>query len=242
MQKYFVSSESFSKKMITGDDVFHIKNVMRLSTGDEIIIGANKQSFIAIIESINSDYVSYKIKETIDGNNELPFFVSIMQGFPKEDKLEEVIKHGTELGASEFIPVLMKRSIVKLDKERASKRTIRYNKIAKEAAEQSLREIIPLCLEPKKLTEIDFSKYDYLVYCYECLAKENNKDFKKVIKSLKPNSKICILIGPEGGIDKSEAEFLDSKGFVSVSLGKRILRTETAVFYCLSAISYEWEL
>ena len=211
MQKYFISDDDFKNNKITSDDVFHISNVMRYKAGDKILIGNNKKVFLAKINEITKSYVTYEIIEEKIGNTELPVFISIYQGYPKGDKLDDIIKHSTELGVSEIIPTLMKRSVFKLEEKKKDSKLTRFRKIAKEAAEQSERLIIP------KIPDI-------------------------IIKQLKENDKVAIVIGPEGGIDETELNYLLSQGFIPASLGPRILRTETAPLYALSAISYELEL
>ena len=243
MQKYFVNDNDFNSNKITSDDVFHISNVMRYKIGDNILIGNNRKSYLAKITEITKSFVSYEIVEEKIGNTELPVFVSIYQGYPKGDKLDDIIKHSTELGVYEIIPTIMKRSVFKLDEKKKESKIIRFNKIAKEAAEQSERLIVPNIPDIKYLKKIDFSEYDYKILCYEEDARNNELlQFKTIIKKLKQNDKLAIIVGPEGGIDNEELDYLKSIGFVSASLGPRILRTETAAFYALSAISYEMEL
>ena len=243
MQKYFISEEDLASNIITGDDVFHIRSVMRGKIGDLILVSDEKRTCLAKIASITNSEVAFEIVNEEIGNNELPVFVSIFQGYPKGDKIEDIIKHGTELGAYNFIPTLMKRSVFKLDPKKKESKLLRFNKIAKEAAEQSFRAYVPRVLDIPYLKAIDFSAYDKLVLCYEESAKEGeSSNFKKIVKDLRPNDKIAILIGPEGGIDEAELDYLLAKGFIPCALGPRILRTETAVFYALSAISYEMEL
>ena len=243
MQKYFIKKEDLDNLVITGDDAFHIKNVMRCRVGDQFLVSDQTQTLLVKIKEFSSLGVSFEIVKEEIGNKELPVFVSIFQGYPKGDKIEEIIKHGTELGAYQFIPTIMKRSVFKLDPKKKDSKLVRFNKIAKEAAEQSYRDIIPTVNDIKNLKEIDFSSYDLKIVCYEETAKENEyQAFKTAIKSLKGNDNIAVLIGPEGGIDSSEIEYLLNKGFILCALGPRILRTETAVFYVLSSISYEMEL
>ena len=242
MQKYFISNEELLNLKITGDDVFHIKNVMRSRIGDEILIGANSKSYLAKITKI-ADEVSFEIIEEKIGNHELPVFISIFQGYPKSDKIEEIIKHSTELGASEIVPTLMKRSVFKLDPKKKDSKIKRFEKIAKEASEQSFRDIIPEIGDIQELKKIDFNGFNKRILCFEDDAKDGEvSNFKDVVSSLKPGDKVAVVIGPEGGVDIDEVEWLKSQGFVSCGLGPRILRCETVVFYVLSAISYELEL
>lgn len=243
MQKYFLSKSELEEKKITGEDVFHIRNVMRGKPGDMAVVCDEEHSYLVKFSRLSDREVTFDIVEEIIGNHELPVFVSIFQGYPKGDKLEEIIKHGTELGAYEFIPTLMKRSVVKLEEKKKEAKLVRFNKIAKEAAEQSYRDRIPRVVDIQFLREIDFSDFDVKLVCYEESSKNGElTEFKKAIQSLRAGSRVAIVVGPEGGIEPSEIDYLKTKGFVPVSLGKRILRTETVVFYCLSAIGYELEL
>lgn len=243
MQKYFISTKDLENKVITGDDVFHIRSVVRSRIGDEILVSDENKTYLVKITSITNNEVAYEIIKEEIGNTELPVFVSIFQGYPKGDKLEDVIKHGTELGAYEFYPVIMKRSVFKLEPKKKEAKLLRFNKIAKEAAEQSFRLKIPKVVDILSLKQIDFSKYDKKILCYEETAKNNDlSNYKSIISTLKPNDKVAIVIGPEGGIDDSEVNYLLEQGFIPCALGPRILRTETAIFYALSTISYEMEL
>ncbi|MGM9969942.1 MAG: RsmE family RNA methyltransferase [Anaeroplasma sp.] len=243
MQKYFIDSASFENKIINGDDAFHIKSVMRMRVGDEIIVSSMGKSYQVKLSSIANDEVSFEVIKELIGNVELPVFVSIFQGYPKGDKIEDIIKHGTELGACEFVPTLMKRSIFKLDSKKKDNKLIRLNKIAKEAAEQSFRDIVPSVKDILSLKSIDFKNFDIKIVCYEENAKNKEiSNFKSILTSLKAGQRVAVVIGPEGGIDSTEISYLESLGFRCCSLGPRILRTETAVFYVLSSISYEMEL
>ncbi|MBR3618038.1 MAG: 16S rRNA (uracil(1498)-N(3))-methyltransferase [Acholeplasmatales bacterium] len=243
MQKYFISVDDFRNNKITSDDVFHISNVMRYKIGDSILIGYDKKEYLSKIVEITKNYVAYEIIEERIGNTELPVFVSLFQGYPKGDKLDDIIKHSVELGVYEIYPTIMKRSVFKLDEKKKDSKIIRFNKISKEAAEQSERLIVPAIPDIKYLKTIDFSSYDYKILCYEESARNNELfNFKTIIKKLEKNNKVAIVIGPEGGIDSSELDYLLKQGFIPCALGPRILRTETAPLYALSAISYEMEL
>lgn len=243
MQKYFISHDDFINSKITGDDVYHIKTVMRFKVGDEIVISDEAEEIVASICEIEKNYVRFKKIMAIQNNNELPFLTDLYQGYPKSDKLDDIIKHTTELGISNIYGVITKRSIFKLQDGKLESKIARFNKIAKEASEQSNRKRLSHFIDIKNLNKIDFSSYDTLIVCYEESAKQNEcSNFKKAVKNIKEGSRVCILVGPEGGFDKSEIDDLLKQGFIACGLGPRILRTETAALYALSAISYEWEL
>lgn len=243
MQKYFISKENLKQAKIVGDDAYQISTVLRYKGGEKIMVSDGDASYFAKVLSVTKDEVSFEIMEEKTGDTELPVFVSIFQGYPKGDKMEEIIKHGTELGASYIYPTFMKRSIVKLEDKKIKSKLERFQKIAKEAAEQSFRNKIPMIPSIPYLKTIDFDAYDVKILCYEENAKNGElSEFKKIISTLKPDMKLAVVIGPEGGIDDSEVEYLKKKGFIPCALGPRILRTETAVFYILSSISYEMEL
>ncbi len=243
MQKYFISNEEFTNCKIISDDVFHIKNVMRAVVGTNIIVSNEEEEYICEITKIEKNYINFQKKQAIINQNELPFLVDLYQGYPKGDKIDDIVKHGVELGINNFFGVITKRSVFKLDEQKKIAKLGRFNKIAKEAAEQSNRKRLSKMIDIIKLDKIDFSSYDIKIVCYEESAKQNEfQNFKKEIKKIKPNMKICVVIGPEGGIDDTEIDFLIKKGFILCGLGPRILRTETASMYVLSAISYEWEL
>ncbi len=243
MQKYFIPKESLENRIIDNSDVFHIIKVMRFRIGDEFLVSDNDKTYLVKITSFENNKVSFEIVKEETGNNEMPVFVTIFQGYPKGDKFEDIIKHGTELGAYEFYGVVMKRTIVKIDEKKKESKIERFNKICKEASEQSLRFRTSKVVDILPLKKIDFSKYDKKIVCFEESAKNNeSSNFKAILSTLKPNDKVAILIGPEGGIDDDEIKYLESLGFVCCGLGPRILRTETASMYCLSSISYEMEL
>lgn len=243
MQKYFISTVEYKEKRIMGEAVFHIKNVMRARVKDEFIVSTEVVEALVFITSITKEYIEFAVKEEIENENELPVFVDLFQGFPKGDKLDLIAKTSTQLGIHRIVPCMMKRSIAKIDDSKVESKRIRLAKIAKEAAEQSNRRYVPLVDIPQHLECIDFSMYDYKIVCYEEDAKGKEKSrYKQIVKSMKPKDKICVVVGPEGGIDSKEIEYLNSLGFVSVALGPRILRTETAIQYVLSSISFELEL
>ena len=251
MQRYFVDSkywdEDFSEVMIVGDDVHHISRVMRGKIDDEIIcIHPDQTIALCVISEIENDFIACKVIKKMDNIYELPIDVTIIQSLPKGDKLELIIQKSTELGAKEFMLYNASRSVVKWDNKKADKKLLRFNKIIKEAAEQSYRAIVPQISTPLNLNEMInlTTDYDIKLVAYEEEAKKSEDSLNRFSEKLKqaiPGIKICILIGPEGGFSESEITQFKLSGFIPITLGKRILRTETASLYALSAISYHFE-
>lgn len=243
MQKFFISEAEFSNKILTDDVAFQIRSVLRSRINDEILLGLNGKTYRVIITEITNKEVRFSLLKEETGNHEQPVFISLFQGYPKGDKLESIIKYGTQLGINEINPILMKRSIFKLDSNKKDSKLLRFTKIAMEAAEQSFRDVVPKICDIKRLEECDFSSYDIKMVCYEETAKQGEiSAFKRTLKNMKINDKVAIVVGPEGGITPEEINHLEDLGFICVGLGPRILRTETVVFYVLSVISYELEM
>ncbi len=243
MQKFFITPEEFHQKRILFDIAFQIKNVLRGKLNDEFLIGVQDKTFLVRITKIESNEIHFGVIQEETGNQELPVFVTLFQGYPKGDKMETIIKTATQLGIYEVCPTITHRSIVKIEEKKRETKIERFQKIACEAAEQSLRNVVPRILDITKLKEIDFSKFDKKIVCYEEVAKNNEEStFRKLISELSCKDKVAIVVGPEGGLTKEEVEDLKEKGFIAVGLGPRILRTETVVSYVLSCISYELEL
>lgn len=247
MYKFFVPANQIKENeiIITGKDVNHISNVLRLRINEKIII-CNKEegiSYITEILNIDKDEVVCKIISREDDTTESNINIDVYQGIPKSDKMEYIIQKGTEIGAKRFIPVEMSRCIAKIDKKSEAKKIDRWQKIAEVASKQSKRDIIPKVENVEKIEDIckNIPKYDIILLAYE---NENNISIKDELKKLDKNKElnIGIIIGPEGGLEESEVEKLISCGAKCVSLGKRILRTETASIVMISDIIYEFEL
>ena len=236
MPRYFVEEYNISNLIIDNDNFHHLKTVNRVKIGEEVDLFFNDVTYKVKITKINKDNLIFEIIDQFYYDTEFNFKVTIMQGYPKGDKLEEIIKHSTELGVYEIIPVIMDRTIVKIDDSKKQAKINRLNTIAKEAAKQSRRNYIPKINDIKKITEIDSNLYNVKIFAYEAECTNSDKKFLNIINSIKENDNVIIAIGPEGGFSNEEAKYLIDKGFIPVSLGKRILRTETAGLYCLSAI------
>ncbi|GAA0341054.1 16S rRNA (uracil(1498)-N(3))-methyltransferase [Bacillus carboniphilus] len=248
MQRYFVDSEQMDHDQIfiKGEDAHHINRVMRMKSGDSfIVVLPDGRSSVCEITQIEENQVTAKSSGWTKEEKELPIRVAIGSGLPKGDKLEWIIQKGTELGAHEFIPFNAARSIVKWDQKKSDKKLQRWEKIAKEAAEQSHRTIVPKIYAPINLKEVitkskDFS---YKMIAYEEEAKKGQRSrFASILQSLNQEDSLLVLFGPEGGFSEQEVKELEENGFISVGLGPRILRTETAPLYVLSAVSYHFEL
>jgi len=245
LQRYFAENveDTF---LIKEDDFHHITRVMRMKPGEEIYcVNSNQQAARCTIENITENEIVAKVIQWIEDDMELPVTVTIVSGLPKGDKLEWIIQKGTELGAHEFIPFIASRSIVKWDAKKSDKKISRWNKIAKEAAEQSHRADIPNVSAPVSLKELIkmAPDYDVLIIAYEEEAKAQElANLVRSLSSMKKGQSLLVVFGPEGGLADSEVELLKEEGFVACGLGPRILRTETAPLYLLSAVSYHFEL
>lgn len=247
MYKFFVPQEQIENGeiIIVGEDINHIVNVLRLKKSEKIIV-CNKDcgiSYITEIIELNNDYVKCKIISEESISYESRVNVDIFQGLPKADKMEYIIQKSTELGVKNIYPVEMERCIVKIDKKSEFKKIERWQKIAEVAAKQSKRDIIPEIKNIINLEKIcqNIENYDKILVAYENENKKTLKDeLKKLDKSKKLN--IGIVIGPEGGLSEQEVNKLMVNGANVITLGKRILRTETASLVILSDIMYEFEL
>jgi 16S rRNA (uracil1498-N3)-methyltransferase len=247
MQRYFVKEyETNGQMVISGDDYHHIHRVMRMAEEDKLIcVDSSGKSYICTIAEITDKKIICNVVECEGGTSELPIHVTIASGLPKGDKLEWIIQKGTELGAAQFVPFTAARSIVKWDAKKADKKVERWQKIAKEAAEQSHRNIVPTVHVPVNLTSlIEASKdYDAKIIAYEEESRKGEASvLAQTLQRLNLNDSLFVVFGPEGGLTPKEIQQLQENGFQSCGLGPRILRTETAPLALLSAVSYHFEL
>ena len=247
MYKFFVDDEQIKNGYvkIIGSDVKHISNVLRLNKNDKIIV-CNKQTFksyISEIENIIKEIVRCLIIDEIIETTEAKVEVDLFQGLPKSDKMEYIIQKTTELGVKNIFPVSFERSIVKLDNNSEIKKIDRWNKIAEASAKQSKRDIVPKVERVIKLENIcqNIDKYDIILVAYE---NEKRTSLKIELSKLDRTKslKIGVIIGPEGGFTENEVQKLVENGAKCVSLGSRILRTETAPIVIISDIIYEFEM
>ncbi|MDD8049296.1 MAG: RsmE family RNA methyltransferase [Thomasclavelia sp.] len=243
MQRYFIKNQIINNEVqVSSDDLHHMKDVMRYKDGDKVvIIDSDGNNFQAIIKDINSGILD--INNKIDINNELDVDITIIYAFPKGDKFELVLKKTCELGVKRIVPIITNRCVVKLDEKRYQKKKERYNKILKEASEQCQRSIIPTLEDLSSLKVVEKYKSDYNLVAYEETSKEGKHgELYETLKKLKKGSSITVVVGSEGGFDKEEVDYLNGLGFKSCSLGKRILRSETAPIYICSVIGFTREI
>lgn len=247
MPKFFVNSNQIEQNKINiiGTDVNHIKNVLRLKEKNELEIcnADNQENYLCEIRSLNEEKVECNIIQKIENKSESNIQVTIFQGLPKSDKMEFIIQKAVELGVYDITPVEMIRCVVKLNEKDKLKKQERWQKISEVAAKQCGRDIIPKINEITQLKNICslIEKYDVILLAYE---KENKNTLKQELQKIKEENsqKIGIIIGPEGGLEEKEVELLSQNGVKVITLGKRILRTETVALNVLSNIIYELEI
>jgi len=248
MQRYFVSVEQFKDDTveITGDDARHITKVMRGKVGDKIIVsdGLSREALVELVV-LEQDLVTANIVEHLDMLQEAQVKVTVAQSLPKGDKMETVIQKCTEIGAVSFVPFLSERTIVQYDSKKEEKRLDRWRKICKEAAEQSHRNIVPVVEPSMTWSQLmkSFVGYDAVYFCYE---KEHGLQLRDAltpfIQGVTTGSapKVLLMVGPEGGFSEAECRKAEEAGAISVGLGRRILRCETAGMVALSCILYDF--
>ncbi len=254
MPKFFVKNEQIKENEITinGEDVNHIKKVLRAKIGDELQIcnSQNGENFLCDIQSLDNEKINCIIKQNLEISTESNIKVTIFQGLPKADKMEYIIQKSVELGVTDITPVEMKRCVVKFDEKDKVKKQARWQKISEVAAKQCGRDIIPeinSLINIKNLCNL-IEKYDIVLVAYENEKETTLKEQLLKIKTDTINNKkqdeqvkIGIVIGPEGGLEPQDVELLKQNGAKVITLGKRILRTETVALNVLSIIMYELE-
>lgn len=247
MPRFFIKTEQIEENRIkiVGEDVKHIKNVLRKRIGDNIEIcnQESQKSYKCEIEQIQEEQIITKIQEEIK-SEENNVKIDIYQGLPKSDKMELIIQKSIELGANAIIPVEMKRCVVKLEAKDENKKIQRWQKIAESAAKQSGRSTIPEIKRKVNIQDIikTIKEYDAVIVAYENEKENKLKNELLKIKEIKANKEkisIAIIIGPEGGLEEKDVEQLKENGAKIVTLGDRILRTETVALNILSIIMYE---
>lgn len=244
MFHFFADQGQIGQKRITitGADVNHIKNVLRMKIGEQALISNRvDRDYLCQVEELNPDAVYFEIIEECSSGTESPARIYLFQGLPKSDKMELIIQKAVELGVYQVIPVTTRRAVVKLDSKKEEARVRRWNAISESAAKQSKRIIIPevtgVMSFPEALAYA--SDFDLNFVPYEC-AKGMDYTREKVSEA-RPGMNIGIFIGPEGGFEEDEIQAAHEAGAQVVTLGKRILRTETAGLCLLSALLFQLE-
>ena len=243
MYHFFVEEEQVNGEnaYITGSDVNHIVNVLRMKIGEELLISVKGDwDYLCKIEEIENDRVNLKLLESME-QRELPIKLTLLQGIPKSDKLEMIIQKAIELGVSNIIPVKTNRVVVKIEEKKQASKVARWNAIAQSAAKQSKRSIIPKVLNPQTLDNALEIVKDYGVKLLPYENADGIKKTKDILNSLDSKNNIAVFIGPEGGFEEAEVKKSTDSGFEVITLGKRILRTETAGLALLSNIMIRLE-
>lgn len=244
MYHFFVTPAQITEDvcLITGQDVNHIRNVLRMKPGEQVgIRDGISRNYVCELEEIGTEQIRARILSVDEDDSELPARLYLFQGLPKSDKMELIIQKAVELGVYQIIPVATRRVVVKLDKKKEEAKGKRWNTIAESAAKQSGRMLVPEVTRVMTLKEAYAyaAPFDLNLIPYE-LA-EGMADTKKVIGQVKPGMQVGIFIGPEGGFDVEEVEAAVEAGIHPITLGRRILRTETAGLTALSVLMFQLE-
>ena len=244
MQRFFVEPHQIDSEKhaihITGSDVNHIRNVLRMKKGEELWISDKEKEYHCVIDSTEEEVLLH-ILYVQEPDYELKNRIYLFQGLPKADKMELIIQKAVELGAYSVVPVSTRRCVVKLDNKKAEKKVARWQQIAESAAKQSKRMLVPEVHSVMTLKEaLAFAKeLDVLFIPYE-LAK-GMKETKELIRAIEPGKSIGVFIGPEGGFEEEEVAAAMEAGARPITLGHRILRTETAGLAVLSVLMFQLE-
>jgi len=250
MYHFFTETERFTESEVTiaGSDVNHIKNVLRMKPGEKVLISDGKGiNYFCELTEIGSEEVKAAILPEEVEDTELPVEVVLYQGLPKGDKMELIIQKCVELGVSRIVPVDMARCVMKLDAKKEGNKIKRWYGVSESAAKQSKRMIVPeisgvmkykAAIEEAKRADLVLVPYE----AAETLDGAGGMELtRRLISGLQPGQKCAIFVGPEGGFAEAEIDLARESGFKTITLGKRILRTETAGLFVLSAIGYALE-
>ena len=244
MQQFFAEPSWIreNKIFMQGSDVNHIRNVLRMKSGEDVRVNDGRgKTYLCCISSYEEQTAVLDILKELDSDTELPSRIILFQGLPKGDKMEWIVQKAVELGAYSIVPFAAKRSVVKLDEKKAAKKRARWQLIAKGAAEQSGRGIIPEVSTVRTFAEAlgMAGELDVVLIPYE--LEEGMKETARVLENIECGQSVGIFIGPEGGFEEEEVERAKEAGAYAITLGKRILRTETAGLTTLSVLMYHLE-
>ena len=229
--------------VITGSDVNHIKNVLRMRTGEKITVVSRDEGkkWICEIRELREEGICCDILSAEDADTELPAKIFLFQGLPKGDKMELILQKAVELGCFEIIPVACRRCVVKLEEKKQKSKVQRWQSISEAAAKQSGRKTIPRVREVMRFSEALSCAEDMDVKLIPYERAKGMAETKKLLGELKPGQRIAVFIGPEGGFEEEEIKEAQNAGVTPVTLGRRILRTETAAITALSWLMYALE-
>lgn len=238
MYNFFANNENRIENgyTITGKDFNHVKNVLRMNVGDKFLVSDQGKSHLCEIVGFADDCAITKILQENYQETELPIEITLFQGLPKSDKLELIIQKAVELGVNKIVPVETSRSIVKIEKKKELSKVSRWQAISESAAKQSKRNVIPTVTAPLSFNELlgEIKNYHHFIVPYE--NEEGMSATLFTLKEIKSGQKIALFIGPEGGFSQEEIIKATQLNAKTLSLGKRILRTETAAITALSAL------
>lgn len=235
MQRYFSTKKENDIFYLKEDDLYHITRVMRMKDQDEIEVVYDQNVYLCCLENVNTNLV-VRVKKIQE--KKADFMKEIVLAIPllKEQKMDFILQKATELGVSKIVPILTERSIIKLEQGRENKKIDRWQKIVKEASEQSMRTLIPEVTSIKKIAEL--RDFDGLKLVCSTTEKENN--VKNILNKNLDCDKIIVVIGPEGGLSKKEENQLVEIGFQKITLGPRIMRVETVPLFIMSVLNYQF--
>ena len=246
MHHFFVRPEQISGKeaYIEGPDWNHAANVLRVRPGEQVLLSVGEDwNYLCTVREVDraGQRILLSVLEENQDVRELPVKISLYQGLPKSDKMELIIQKAVELGAARVVPVETARCVVKLDQKKAESKRARWQAISESAAKQSGRSVIPEIAMPMKYSAAlkEAADSDVRLIPYE--NAEGMERTRKILESVQPGQKIAVFIGPEGGFEETEIRQAEEAGFEAVTLGKRILRTETAGFVVLSLLMAQTE-
>lgn len=246
MYHFFVAPEQIGQKeiRIEGSDVNHIRNVLRMEPGEQITVssGEDGKEYRCEITALGEDLITAAILWIEESDTELPSRICLLQGLPKGDKMELIIQKAVELGAFEIIPVATKRAVVKLDQKKEAAKRKRWNAISESAAKQSKRMIVPQVQPVMTFAQaVEYASANYQKKLIPYELAEGMDQTRELIAGLQAGESVAVFIGPEGGFDEQEIALAKAHGVIPVTLGRRILRTETAGMTVLSLLMLQLE-
>lgn len=244
MQHFFVppSQVGEGEILVTGPDVNHMRNVLRMRPGEELVVSdGNNRQYRCAVDHYEGENAFLSILEEKETDTELPSRIYLFQGLPKQEKMEWIVQKSVELGVCQVIPVATRRSVVRLDEKKAAKKVARWQQIAESAAKQAGRGYIPQVGDVQSYARAleQAAELDVVLIPYE--LERDVRRSREILEGIRPGQSVGIFIGPEGGFEKEEVEAALAAGAHPISLGRRILRTETAGLTVLSLLMFHLE-